>query len=200
MANRIFKMCMVLTSILPLFSCDKDEDKDVPLNWNTFLGYTPNLFGISVDGKVGFIDNTGKIVITPQFDFVGDFWFDLAVYGEYEEGNGGNKYGYFDKTGNKVIPANFHEAQNFGINKLAAVMNEDEEFGYINRSGELVIPYQYQYADLFNDGLAPVKKDGLYGYIDVTGKMVINPAYNYGSIFVNDIAYVRNNEIGRAHV
>jgi hypothetical protein len=48
----------------------------------------------------GFIDTTGKVVISQRFSEVADFNEDFAMF--YEN----NKYGYADKTGKVIIEAN----------------------------------------------------------------------------------------------
>lgn len=53
-------------------------------------------FHIRKNSRYGFIDKTGKIVIKPEFDYVGPFSEGLAVVWI------GNKYGYIDKTGKYI--------------------------------------------------------------------------------------------------
>jgi hypothetical protein len=55
------------------------------------------LFPVQVDGKWGYIDRTGTIVIPPQFGFAGSFSEGLArvLVGNMETG----KWGYIDHTG-----------------------------------------------------------------------------------------------------
>src|SRR4051812_24158111 len=65
-------------------------------------------FPIRQDGKLGFIDKTGKVVITPQFDST------VREDGIcFSEGLAavlvGDKWGYIDKTGKFVIPPKFKQ-------------------------------------------------------------------------------------------
>ena len=46
------------------------------------------------------------------------------------------------------------------------------EWGYIDETGEMVIPPQFDQADCFHGGVAPVKKDGKWGVINKNGKLI----------------------------
>ncbi|MCC6274370.1 MAG: WG repeat-containing protein [Leptospiraceae bacterium] len=71
----------------------------IPLKFEGSTGYFfDGLVGVKIDGKYGFIDKTGEIVILSQFDGI---WSDYR--GLFFEGLAsikiGNKYGFIDKTG-----------------------------------------------------------------------------------------------------
>lgn len=53
-------------------------------------------FPVQVDGKYGFIDRTGKIVIEPTFESVGIFAEGLA------DAKSGGKWGLIDRTGKLI--------------------------------------------------------------------------------------------------
>ena len=48
----------------------------------------------------------------------------------------------------------------------------DEKWGYIDNKGNVVIPLEYDYADVFQGGVAQVKLNSEYVYIDRTGRRV----------------------------
>lgn len=53
-------------------------------------------------------------------------------------------------------------------------INGHRKWGFANDKREVVIPYQYNDADCFTCGLAPVANDNWeYGYIDETGKVIL---------------------------
>jgi len=63
----------------------------------------PLLFPVRLDDKYGYIDNTGTLVVVPQFDDAFAFCQGLArvrVGGKGPFGEG--KWGYIDKTGKFV--------------------------------------------------------------------------------------------------
>lgn len=75
---------------------------------------------------------------------------------------------------------------------LIPVSNGDT-WGYINKKGEFIINAQFQYAGLFDDGMALVKtdgEDGSFGYIDEKGKYIINPTFLLATGFEDGIAMV----------
>lgn len=63
---------------------------------------------IQVDGKWGFADLYGNIVIKPQYEFCLDFNEGLAAV-EVEP----KKWGYIDSTGTIVIAPNYAAARHF---------------------------------------------------------------------------------------
>jgi hypothetical protein len=139
---------------------------------------TPNLRPIQFDGKWGYIDRTGIVVIKPQFYWAEEFSEGLAAF-ESAEG----LYGYIDETGRVVIEPKLERWSPFSEG-LAAVAINNMEWGYIDKTGKWVIEPRYFYANPFKDGFASVDlavvKDGviLMGekkatIIDRTGKAMI---------------------------
>lgn len=125
------------------------------------------LYPIVKDGKWGYINNQGKIVIEPQFDAARDFHDGLALVSKYDKSGNTNpqtmedKDGYIDETGKFVIQPQFVSQKNI-----------------FNNSSRVS-------ADNFSEGLAIVQIDWTltksgtldvlqrnYACIDKTGKVV----------------------------
>lgn len=78
------------------------------------------LFRIIQDGKIGFADMTGKVVIEPKFHFVFPFQKDgTAVFneggtlvreGDYTHYQGG-KWGVINKAGKIIVPASYEDGR-----------------------------------------------------------------------------------------
>ncbi|MGQ9896475.1 MAG: WG repeat-containing protein, partial [Acidobacteriota bacterium] len=78
----------------------------------------------------GYIDNTGNMVIPPQFEDAEDFSEGLAAV------KIGNLYGYIDRTGKLVIPAQFSHTHRFMGGVAQVVINK--RTGYIDRTGRVL--------------------------------------------------------------
>lgn len=181
----------------------------------------PRLFPYSANGVTfGYVDDSGRWAINPQFDYAGPFVEDLAVI--MQDGRFGfidaagvtviepaydfahnfanglapvavdGKFGYIDATGQMVIEPRFEEAHAFADNGLALV-RPVQDYGYINQSGQFVILPQFETAFSFSEGLAPVVVNGEYGYIDDIGRLVINPQFDFASNFSEGLAAVAVN-------
>lgn len=127
-------------------------------------------------GKVGYIDNQGRIVVAPALaEWVnGEFHNGLLVTGV---ANGP----YIEATGKKVLDTGFYRNWDFSEG-LAVAMREDtdKKWGYIDTSGNFAIPPQFNtwredYVWPFSGGFAKIKVKGLYGFIDHAGKFAILP-------------------------
>jgi len=135
------------------------------------------------EGRWGYIDETGKIVITPNFGpLLGDdngeesaFHDGLAMV-EIEDNAGPPREGFIDKSGKLVIAARFTNVYPFSEGFAAATESEygDTGWGYIDTSGNWVIPPQFDGASSFQFGLAPVNRKGDCGYIDKKGNQVLH--------------------------
>lgn len=164
----------------------------------------PNLLvPIQQNGKYGYADKTGKVVVSPQFDEVRNFTNGMGMV------KLNNKYGFVDRTGKLVIPLTFDDAQEFSEG-LASV-KVGNKWGYIDKTGKVVISPQYDDARHFSEGLGLVGLDSepstqnsssevsakttrKYGYIDRTGKVVIPINLDNAFTFSEGLVQVRNNE------
>jgi len=125
---------------------------------------TPGLYPVKVNGKYGFIDASGKIVISPTYEDAQPFQEDLSCV------RVGSKYGFIDPEGHLVIQPQFDQTLSFSED-LAGVKVAGR-WGFINKSGQMVIEPQYKFALSFSQRLASVSSGKVSGYIDKTGKMV----------------------------
>ncbi|GAC1428811.1 MAG: hypothetical protein NVSMB6_28450 [Burkholderiaceae bacterium] len=91
---------------------------------------------VRIDGKWGYIDHTGKVVIQPKFELASAFFNGMASIMM------GGKYGYIDKTGTIVVAPKYGYAH-FFLGEIAEVALDAEHpdgsgSEYINRSGRVI--------------------------------------------------------------
>lgn len=151
---------------------------------------------IERNGKYGYVDGAGKIVIEPQFVEAGVFSESLAWV------KVGKRYGYIDETGHIVIEPEFGEDDPLRTDRpvklfsdgLAAV-RVNNSYGYIDKSGNFIIEPQFEDAEPFSEGLAAVQVGAVnrykYGYIDKTGQFVIKPQFEEAESFSDGRAKVK---------
>jgi hypothetical protein len=66
----------------------------------------------------------------------------------------------------------------------------DYRWGYVDTSGKWVVQPQFDKAEFFSEGLAPVDLDGKWGYIDGAGSLVIQPQFTEAHYFWGGLARV----------
>lgn len=127
-----------------------------------------------------FIDKTGKVVTTDDYEYAGSF--ENGVCPVRRKGkNGfvtkelksfGMKYGYSfsDDNGRWSYGRS-------AKNDLIPVLKENK-FGFINMEGKEIIKPVYEDAFSFVDGKARVRQSGKFGLIDATGKTVLPFIYD----------------------
>ena len=172
------------------------------------------------NGKWGFINTAGEVVVEPQYDECHDYHNGYAAV----KVNG--KWGYIDIKHNLVIAPEFQDVEDFK-NDLAIVIR-DGKWGVINKTGkspagiifdeiqEYRDGYALAYADGiqyflddegeirrlhkgfefsgFSNGMAAVKnkKKNKWGFIDKKGRLVIDAKYDTVYSFSNNIALVKH--------
>ncbi|MBP2644085.1 MAG: hypothetical protein H6Q67_1972 [Firmicutes bacterium] len=155
------------------------------------------LFAFMKDGRMGFMDRSGKVVIRPEYHRV-IYWdnqqFEERITPVSIGPLDNSKYGFIDRNGNLVVGFEYDWAEQF-FDGLARVTKDGKD-GFINTAGEVVISPQYEEACHFSEGLAAVKVGGLWGFIDMKGRMVIAPKYlsrEWGSpmVFNEGLAAIR---------
>lgn len=66
----------------------------------------------------------------------------------------------------------------------------DDKWGYVNHKGEYVINPQFQWANLFSNGMARIGIDGKTGFINEKGEIIITPQYSSSTKFHKGKAWV----------
>ncbi len=148
------------------------KDKAMPLFW------------VREDGKYGYIDKVGKVVIKPQFENTMGFNEGLAAT------KLAGKYGYIDLKGNWAIKPQFDFTYMFSDG--LAMVEIEKKSAWIDKTGKIVIPPQVfeKTAVGFKEGRLAVRKDSKWGYIDKTGRMVIAPQFQEAKEFNGGVAQV----------
>jgi hypothetical protein len=140
----------------------------------------------------GFIDTSGKVVITPQYPEVSAFSEGVA---EVCTGDCSAKptqpfsRGYIDRDGKMVIPSQFGTASSFSEGLAQVCVGKciwqdnvgyGGKFGFIDHSGHFVINPQYDNVGDFKNGYAKVfigvGTNAKTGYIDKMGKTIWQPS------------------------
>jgi hypothetical protein len=68
---------------------------------------TEGMAAVRVDGKYGYLDAAGKVVVEPKYEFTWRF------AGGYAAVKYNGKYGFIDKTGKEVVLPVYEDANNF---------------------------------------------------------------------------------------
>jgi hypothetical protein len=143
------------------------------------------LFWVREDGRFGYIDARGELVIPARF---------TTTYG-FSEGLAATKLdgkvGFIDTTGEWAIPPQY--AFSYGFSEGVAWTQRDAggKYGAIDCIGRWVIdPTFDEMPQFFSEGRAIVKIDGRYGYVDRTGQLVIPAKYDKPHKFVGGAAQV----------
>jgi hypothetical protein len=169
----------------------------------------------------GFVDKSGKQIINPQFNEVGDF-HDGKCAVKNKEG----KWGYIDKSGKIVINHQFNSAAAFHDGKAVVSLDEkagvidqegkytinpqfgyahadgdkyligqDNKYGWCDNEGKFIINPQFDDAVFFGDNkLASIKSSDKWGFIDQEGKIIINPQFDQAFQFIGDVALVKSGD------
>lgn len=116
-------------------------------------GFSNGLAKISVNGKAGFINTKGEIIIQPKLKDAGRFSENLAPF-ENDDG----KWGYINSNGETAIKPRFDWAISFS--EGLALIQVGELWGFIDRSGKIIIEPKFENAESFSEGFAVV------GYYD----------------------------------
>lgn len=175
------KQILLLITIVAVFFifCPAQTDKS-------------NLFPIKLNGKIGYIDKTGKLIISPQFDNGQKFSEDFACVVV----NG--KTGFIKESGEYLVSPQFNSTyggcyydfrEGFSsvsvgdYRKIKGKWVDESKWGVIDAKGQVTFFPGFTFLSDFREGLAFFKKGGLTGYIDKNFDVVIKPQFKSAGDF-----------------
>lgn len=137
----------------------------------------------------GYIDNEGRTVIEPRYDYAEEFQKNgLAIV------NRGNGSGLIDNRGKEVVKPVYSAIMPFSEGR--AVASDAKGYTLIDEKGKPVTSARYDYLNSLHEGRAAFTKPGssgpqLYGYVNAQGKEVIPAVYLDAGDFKNGEALVK---------
>lgn len=155
----------------------------------TYSAYSQisQLYPVKKDGKWGYIDNKGTVVIDINYEIAFPFNDELAMVIKQD------KKIFIDNMGNTIlkVPENFQVHTKFSHGLLGFV--SDLGGGFLSETGELVILNDYTEVRPFSNGYAVIREagTGLYGAIDKSGNQKLLPQFTFLSDFENGYAMFR---------
>ncbi|USG64993.1 WG repeat-containing protein [Brevibacillus ruminantium] len=137
-------------------------------------------FSESLDGPKGYLDETGKVVISPQFSVALPFEEGKAVVNASKDFSE-NLYGLIDKSGSYLIPPKYNDIQLLGEGRAAVgkALNPGKPyFGSIyaiaDTNGPLLTDFLYTEVAEYKEGVASVTDGTRTFFIDRNGQIVKN--------------------------
>ncbi|MFZ2890092.1 WG repeat-containing protein [Sulfuricurvum sp.] len=126
------------------------------------------------NGKFGYKDESGVVVIPLKYDYAKRFFSDNGLAPVKLNG----KWGYINAKDEVVVPLKYDNANRFSDNGLTGV-ELNGKHGYINAKGEEVIPLKYDDTyGFYDNGLAPVRLNGKWGCINAKDEVVVLLKYD----------------------
>jgi hypothetical protein len=130
-------------------------------------GFSEGMGRISINDKWGFINEQGRVIIAPRFDYVQSFSEGMAPVMI------GHKWGFINPAGKVVIPPVSDSTPEFS--EGVACVSVDRAFQYLDKTGKVAIPSKFEWARNFSEGWASVVLSGRQHYIDHRGHIVLTP-------------------------
>lgn len=155
-------------------------------------GFSQGLCAVKKDGKWGYVDTLGHMVINPIYDSASNFSDGATAITKKD-----SVVFFIDKTGKKLFEADSIET-NIRCNRAFIILN-GERF-LVDKFGRKINKIK---ADSIVDGfscedsLAIIKRDGMSIVIDTLGKEVLSTDYEFSSHFNHGVAAVyKNGKVG----
>ncbi len=176
-----------------------DKNGNAITSWEDYFGSylsEEGLRRIQVDGKWGFADLYGNIVIKPQYAFCLDFTEGLAAV-EVEKG----KWGYIKNTGIIIISPVYEGARHF--TNGAALVWKDKTISFIDKNGiKTDKPPKRDKTRITRFDVRPDFSEFKYsifeenekmGAMDSNGKIVLEPIFEDAKMLYENIVGVKWN-------
>lgn len=119
------------------------------------------------NGKHGFKDSKGKIIIPPKFEHIQECFNSFWVVRE------GSLSGIIDTNGVVRIPPKYLHIGCSSPREIGFRINNAGFWGMANMDDKVLIPFNYENISIPINGLVKVKRNGLWGIMNLKNEVVI---------------------------
>ncbi|MCB9267582.1 MAG: WG repeat-containing protein [Lewinellaceae bacterium] len=144
---------------------------DAPFIRALLSGLSPALFPIMVEGKWGYVDDKGNVILSPRYRAAGSFAEGLAPV------RSRGTYGYIGPGGQFTIEPRFDYAEPFE-DGIARVYLEGKPY-FINRFGQILFEHPFEEIEAFGPHSYAIVKavSGKYGLINREGQLLADTVF-----------------------
>lgn len=165
-----------------LFSSDGAKLTPLIYDMMKIANSHPLLFSVKKDGKCGFLNCCGEVVIPLIYEAYTDELGDDCNLYAFNDGlcsmKKDGKIGAINVQGEMVIPF-IYEDVDCGSGNLCAV-KKDGKYGVIDEFGGSILPFEYEKVRIFSKDFKyiAVKKNGKWGFVDKENCLMIPYVYD----------------------
>ena len=148
------------------------------------------LYPVELDGKLGFADCNGEIVVPIIYDIQGHI-NDTVRTGnsEYLDLTKDKLYGLIKHDGTEVIQFQWEDMKLSELSEDLLPVAIGGKWGFVNvKTSETQIQPAYDEVRFFKNGFAPICINEKWGMIDINGNVIFKPKYLLDSHFIGDFA------------
>lgn len=134
------------------------------------------VIAVASEGKWGFVDRRGAVVVEPQFDGVLPLYYggDILLWGVQRRG----RFGVLDTSGVPVLACEYECVASKQLQKDVAVQKGGRWGVYSIGQRRIVIATVYEEIGPSMGETVWVMKGGKWGLVDFSGKILCKPAYS----------------------
>lgn len=128
---------------------------------------------------VWVINEQGSVLTSKPFDFIGTYSQGRAIYQESDSESGDVLYGYLDRDGGILVPAEYQSATDFE-DGVSVVQTKEGQYQLMARDTDILYKYPYDYVGQYGEGMLAFQEEGdpKYGFINKSGKVLIPPNFD----------------------
>lgn len=154
------------------------------IDYSTVRHFSQGHSAFQQNGKWGFINTAGEVVVEAQYEDCHDYMNGYAAV----KING--VWGFIDTYHNLIITPEYDEVEDFK-NGLA-IVTRNGKLGVINTKGECPAGFIFDNIEEYKDGFALANVDGIQYFLDSDGEIIkLHKNYDFYS-FSNGLAPVRH--------
>ena len=155
-----------------------DKKSVIPPQFEDASEFADGVAAIQIEGKWGLIDSSGKVIVPPTFDFIGEqpANFDAQAFRQgLAPARKGTDWGYIRTDGTWAIAPSFASATKFNEDLAWVRYTGQSTWSLIDTKGQLVAHTKFEAVLPFFEGLAAVLPQNQgWGFCGRDGKIAIN--------------------------
>ncbi len=148
------------------------------------------------DGKYGYINKKGDLVIDFKYRTAGLFWEGLARVIQADDDE--YREGFINKKGEVVIPFKADRDYQYFVNGYCVFEDDESNCGTIDKKGNVVIkPTETTYhLNSFFGGCAAFGNGDDWGLMNPRGDQIVRPKYDYLVVYPAGVMAVKDDKCG----